>query len=145
MLVYRLMEKVKVHLVKVAEAVKHPLGPDTPTITHALLETYSRLLVWLGTRNFQSKLIPSLTSRPCEKIQLFHASESCISSRQELAPSLFSLCSPADPSSVQEPGVGSASRPPGTHQLSGPSPAPVLISLPAPAAAAHGGFCHHHP
>ncbi len=49
------MDRVKLHLVKVAEAAKQPPGPDTPTITHALLETYSRLLVWLGTRNFQSK------------------------------------------------------------------------------------------
>lgn len=50
------MDKVKLHLMKVAEAAKQPPGPDTPTITHALLETYSRLLIWLGTRNFQSEL-----------------------------------------------------------------------------------------
>lgn len=54
----RLMEKVKLHLVKVAESAKQPQGMETPPISHALLETYSRLLVWLGTRNFQTQLIP---------------------------------------------------------------------------------------
>ena len=49
------MEKVKLHLVKVAESAKQPQGVETPPISHALLETYSRLLVWLGTRNFQSE------------------------------------------------------------------------------------------
>lgn len=46
----RLMEMIKTHLIKVVEA-KSPEGQITP----ALLETYSRLLVWLGTRNFQCK------------------------------------------------------------------------------------------
>lgn len=46
----RLMEMIKTHLIKVVEA-KSPEGQ----ITSALLETYSRLLVWLGTRNFQCK------------------------------------------------------------------------------------------
>ena len=46
----RLMEMIKTHLIKVVEA-KMPEGQITP----ALLETYSRLLVWLGTRNFQCK------------------------------------------------------------------------------------------
>lgn len=44
----RLMEMIKTHLIKVVET-KTPEGQITP----ALLETYSRLLVWLGTRNFQ--------------------------------------------------------------------------------------------
>ena len=47
----RLMEKVKAYLVKVAESAKQPQS----TITAALLEAYSRLLIWLGTRNFQSE------------------------------------------------------------------------------------------
>jgi len=45
------MEKVKAYLVKVAESAKQPQS----TITAALLEAYSRLLIWLGTRNFQSE------------------------------------------------------------------------------------------
>ena len=48
----RLMEMIKAHLIKVVES-KSPEGQITP----ALLETYSRLLVWLGTRNFQCKLV----------------------------------------------------------------------------------------
>lgn len=44
----RLMEMMKTHLIKAVEA-KSPEVQITP----ALLETYSRLLVWLGTRNFQ--------------------------------------------------------------------------------------------
>ena len=44
----RLMEMIKMHLIKVVEG-KNLDGQVTP----ALLETYSRLLVWLGTRNFQ--------------------------------------------------------------------------------------------
>ena len=50
------MDKVKHHLVQVAEASKQLSGTQPPAITAALLETYSRLLIWLGTRNFQSKL-----------------------------------------------------------------------------------------
>ena len=46
----RLMEMIKVHLIQVVEG-KNLEGQVTP----ALLETYSRLLVWLGTRNFQCK------------------------------------------------------------------------------------------
>ncbi len=46
----RLMEMIKTHLIKVVEA-KTPEAKITP----ALLETYSRLLVWLGTRNFQCR------------------------------------------------------------------------------------------
>lgn len=49
------MDRVKHHLVQVAEANKHSANSQSPTITAALLETYSRLLIWLGTRNFQSK------------------------------------------------------------------------------------------
>lgn len=52
---YRLMDKVKLHLVQVAEASKQLPASQPPAITAALLETYSRLLIWLGTRNFQSK------------------------------------------------------------------------------------------
>ena len=51
----RLMDKVKHHLVQVAEASKQLPSGHPPTITPALLETYSRLLIWLGTRNFQSQ------------------------------------------------------------------------------------------
>lgn len=54
----RLMDKVKNHLVQVAEASKQLSGGQSPAITAALLETYSRLLIWLGTRNFQSKWTP---------------------------------------------------------------------------------------
>ena len=60
----RLMEMVKTHLIRVAENSKQGQptassnmsdGADSgQTITQPLLETYSRLLVWLGTRNFQS-------------------------------------------------------------------------------------------
>ncbi len=58
----RLMEMIKVHLIKVVKAFKQvPPPTDTPTISAALLETYSRLLVWLGTRNFQGK---SVTQSP---------------------------------------------------------------------------------
>ena len=60
----RLMDKVKHHLVQVAEASKlsssHP-----PAITAALLETYSRLLIWLGTRNFQSEGRLRLSATVC--------------------------------------------------------------------------------
>lgn len=49
------MDKVKLHLVQVAEASKQLPASQPPAITAALLETYSRLLIWLGTRNFQSK------------------------------------------------------------------------------------------
>ncbi|XP_064390219.1 mediator of RNA polymerase II transcription subunit 23-like [Halichondria panicea] len=57
----RLMEMIKVHLIKVVKAFKQvPPPTDTPTISAALLETYSRLLVWLGTRNFQAHLIPAV-------------------------------------------------------------------------------------
>lgn len=52
---FRLMDKVKHHLVQVAEASKQLPAGQPPTITPALLETYSRLLIWLGTRNFQSQ------------------------------------------------------------------------------------------
>ena len=45
------MDKVKGHLVKVAES------KQLSSITAALLETYSGLLIWLGTRNFQSMFI----------------------------------------------------------------------------------------
>ncbi len=45
----RLMEMIKTHLIKVVEAK----SSEGLQITPALLETYSRLLVWLGTRNFQ--------------------------------------------------------------------------------------------
>lgn len=51
------MDKVKNHLVQVAEANKQLSGGQPPAITAALLETYSRLLIWLGTRNFQSEYI----------------------------------------------------------------------------------------
>ena len=44
----RLMEMIKIHLIKTVET-KTPEAK----ITSALLETYSRLLVWLGTRSFQ--------------------------------------------------------------------------------------------
>ena len=45
------MDKVKGHLVKVAESKL------LSSITSASLETYSGLLIWLGTRNFQSMSI----------------------------------------------------------------------------------------
>lgn len=48
----RLMEMIKTHLIKVVEAK----SAEGQQITPALLETYSRLLVWLGTRNFQCEL-----------------------------------------------------------------------------------------
>ena len=44
----RLMEMIKMHLIKVVEAKNLDRQ-----VTPALLETYSRLLVRLGTRNFQ--------------------------------------------------------------------------------------------
>jgi mediator of RNA polymerase II transcription subunit 23 len=56
----RLMDKVKHQLVQVAEASKQLPSGHPPTITPALLETYSRLLIWLGTRNFQTHLIPAV-------------------------------------------------------------------------------------
>jgi mediator of RNA polymerase II transcription subunit 23 len=56
----RLMDKVKHHLVQVAEASKQLSTNQPPAITAALLETYSRLLIWLGTRNFQTHLIPAV-------------------------------------------------------------------------------------
>ena len=58
---FRLMDKVKHHLVQVAEASKQLPAGQPPTITPALLETYSRLLIWLGTRNFQSQWLVSFS------------------------------------------------------------------------------------
>lgn len=54
----RLMDMIKTHIVKVVKSPK-PSPPstvsDVPAVTASLLETYSRLLVWLGTRNFQGE------------------------------------------------------------------------------------------
>ena len=63
------MDKVKGHLVKVAESKL------LSSITSALLETYSGLLIWLGTRNFQSMSITEthnsclqVTKAMCDRI-----------------------------------------------------------------------------
>ena len=54
----RLMEMIKTHLIKVVESTKLVPSPmNSVSITPALLETYSRLLVWLGTRNFQCEYL----------------------------------------------------------------------------------------
>eukprot|EP00731_Ephydatia_muelleri_P023574 Em0015g1157a len=53
----RLMDKFKNHLIKIAEV---PKQADPQPLVHALLESYGRLLVWLGTRNLQTQLIPAV-------------------------------------------------------------------------------------
>ena len=50
----RLMDKFKNHLMKIAEVPKQQQQPDPQPLVPALLESYGRLLVWLGTRNLQS-------------------------------------------------------------------------------------------
>lgn len=119
----RLMDKVKHHLVQVAEASKQLSTNQPPAITAALLETYSRLLIWLGTRNFQSKgsvycsLMPGTYSTPT---------------------SSFDSCG------VQESGMACAACIAGGHCLSCAPSTAVFIPLPAPAATTHcGGRVHY--
>lgn len=114
--IYRLMDKVKHHLVQVAEASKQLPSSQPPAITAALLETYSRLLIWLGTRNFQS-MYKVITECPT------------------VHPSL--LLSSTDPCSVQEPGMGCATCTARSYCISRPSTATIFIPLPAPTAVAH--------
>ena len=38
----------------VTDFIKQPQTPNSPQlVTHALLETFSRVLLWCGTKNFQ--------------------------------------------------------------------------------------------
>lgn len=117
------MDKVKLHLVQVAEASKQLPASQPPAITAALLETYSRLLIWLGTRNFQSKQEITTT---CSALHV------------------FLLFSPTDSCSVQEPGMACTACIAGGHCLSRSSTVTVFLPLSAPAAVAHcSGGCHH--
>ncbi|XP_019861842.1 PREDICTED: uncharacterized protein LOC109590359 [Amphimedon queenslandica] len=58
----RLGEKIRVQLMRAAESSKHQQQVQQENnknmITAGLLETYSHLLLWLGTKLFQSQVIP---------------------------------------------------------------------------------------
>lgn len=49
----RLSDKIKLQLLKAADAVKQPQATDSSLVTPALLETFSRVILWFGTKNFQ--------------------------------------------------------------------------------------------
>ena len=121
--VCRLMDKVKHHLVQVAEASKQLSTNQPPAITAALLETYSRLLIWLGTRNFQSEKVCIAL---CCQVHTPPPSSS------------------SDTCRVQESGMACVACFAGGHCLSCAPSAAVFIPLPATAAATHcGGRVHY--
>ncbi len=91
----RLMEIIKVHLIKVVEG-KNMDGQVTP----ALLETYSRLLVWLGTRNFQCMYTHTHTHT--------HLLCTCVNILNGVCVFTCAPHSPPDSSSVQVTGMGRA-------------------------------------
>ena len=49
-------DKIKVQMMRAADSsVKQSQGTDSQLVTPALLETFSRVLLWSGTKNFQCK------------------------------------------------------------------------------------------
>lgn len=54
----KMSDKIKVQLMRATDALKQPHTSESSLVTPALLETFSRVLLWSGTKNFQSQLIP---------------------------------------------------------------------------------------
>ena len=46
-------DKIKVQLMRATDALKQPHTSESSLVTPALLETFSRVLLWSGTKNFQ--------------------------------------------------------------------------------------------
>ena len=51
----RMVDKIKMQLIKLADLAKQPQTSNSSLVIPALLETFSRILLWTGTKSFQSK------------------------------------------------------------------------------------------
>ena len=51
----RMVDKIKLQLIKLADLAKQPQTANSSLVIPALLETFSRILLWTGTKIFQSK------------------------------------------------------------------------------------------
>ena len=128
-----LLPAFQTHLIKVVESFKQVPAPDTASITPSLLETYSRLLVWLGTRNFQCmQAYYSCRENPSLPTHLYTHTHT------------YTLHSSPHPSCVQISSLGCSPRTPRDHCVSCPPSAPVLLPFPAAPTATHCRLCLYH-